>query len=93
MGQTYPLTLAWFVAGEVQIFDLGRKSLRPVATVEQGGAGDVATCLAFNCGNPNLLAVGNTNGTVGVWQLSTDLTEQSPRESSQLEQIANQVAE
>lgn len=50
------------------------------------------TCLAFNCQNTHLLAVGKTDGTVGVWQLSADLTEQSPRESSQLEQIANQVA-
>ncbi|CAK6976691.1 WD repeat-containing protein 34 [Scomber scombrus] len=79
--------------GEVQIFDLGRRSLRPAATIDQGGAGQAATCLSFNCQNPHLLAVGRTDGTVGVWQLSADLTEQSPRESSQLEQIANQVAE
>lgn len=78
--------------GEVQIFDLGRRSLRPAATIVQGGAGQAASCLAFNCQNPHLLAVGKTDGTVGVWQLSADLTEQSPRESSQLEQIANQVA-
>lgn len=78
--------------GEVQIFDLGRRSLRPAATIEQGEAGQAATCLAFNCHNPHLLAVGKIDGTVRVWQLSADLTEQSPRESSQLEQIANQVA-
>ncbi|KAM7393388.1 hypothetical protein PAMA_008174 [Pampus argenteus] len=79
--------------GEVQILDLGRRSLRPAATINQGGAGQAATCLSFNCQNPHLLAVGSTDGTVGVWHLSTNLTEQSPRESSQLEQIANQVAE
>lgn len=79
--------------GEVQIFDLGRRSLRPAATIAQEGVGHAATCLAFNCLNPHLLAVGRTDGTVSVWQLSVDLTEQSPRESSQLEQIANQVAE
>eukprot|EP00064_Thunnus_orientalis_P005572 superscaffoldBa00000552_g5586 len=79
--------------GEVQIFDLGHRSLRPAATIDQGGAGQAATCLSFNCQNPHLLAVGRTDGTVGIWQLSTYLTEQSPRESSQLEQIANQVAE
>ncbi|XP_037609274.1 WD repeat-containing protein 34 [Sebastes umbrosus] len=79
--------------GEVQIFDLGRRSLRPAAVIEQGGADRAATCLAFNRQNPHLLAVGKTDGTVCVWQLSHDLTEQSPRESAQLEQIANQVAE
>lgn len=79
--------------GDVQILDLGRRSLRPSATIDQGGAGQAATCLSFNCQNPHLLAVGRTDGTVGVWQLSADLTEQSPRESSRLEQIANQVAE
>lgn len=78
--------------GEVQIFDLGRRSLRPAATIEQGGAGIAATCLAFNGKNPHLLAVGKANGTVSIWQMSTDLTEQSPREIRQLEQIANQVA-
>lgn len=91
---TRPLVFAAATGqGEVQIFDLGRRSLRPAATIEQGGAGQAATCLAFNRQNPHLLAVGKTNGTVGIWQLSADLTEQSPRESSQLEQIANQVAE
>ncbi|XP_003965149.2 cytoplasmic dynein 2 intermediate chain 2 [Takifugu rubripes] len=78
--------------GEVQVFDLGHRSLRPVATLEQGGGGGAATCLAFNAHNPQLLAVGRTDGTVGVWHLSTELTEQSPQEISQLEQIANQVA-
>ncbi|XP_070780695.1 cytoplasmic dynein 2 intermediate chain 2 [Enoplosus armatus] len=91
---TRPLVFAAATGqGEVQIFDLGRKSLRPAATIEQGGAGRAATCLAFNCRNPRLLAVGKTDGTVGVWQLSADLTEQSPREGGQLERIANQVAE
>uniref|UniRef100_A0A673ARK2 Uncharacterized protein n=1 Tax=Sphaeramia orbicularis TaxID=375764 RepID=A0A673ARK2_9TELE len=91
---TRPLVFAAATGqGEVQIFDLGRRSLRPAATIEQGGAGQAATCLAFNHQNSHLLAVGKTNGTVGIWQLSADLTEQSPRESSQLEQIANQVAE
>ncbi|KAM9337972.1 cytoplasmic dynein 2 intermediate chain 2 [Symphorus nematophorus] len=90
---TRPLVFAAATGqGEVQIFDLGRRSLRPAATIEQGGAGQAVTCLAFNHRNPHLLAVGKTDGTVGVWQLSADLTEQSPRESSQLEQIANQVA-
>ncbi|XP_044029224.1 WD repeat-containing protein 34 [Siniperca chuatsi] len=91
---TRPLVFAAATGqGEVQIFDLGRRSLRPAATIEQGGVGQAATCLAFNCQNPHLLAVGKTDGTVGVWQLSANITEQIPRESDQLEQIANQVAE
>uniref|UniRef100_A0A3Q3NB38 Dynein 2 intermediate chain 2 n=1 Tax=Mastacembelus armatus TaxID=205130 RepID=A0A3Q3NB38_9TELE len=92
---TRPLVFAAATGqGDVQIIDLGRRSLlRPAATIKQRYSGQAATCLAFNCQNPHLLAVGNTDGTVGVWQLSNDLTEQNPRESSQLEQIANQVAE
>uniref|UniRef100_A0A671XVC8 Dynein 2 intermediate chain 2 n=1 Tax=Sparus aurata TaxID=8175 RepID=A0A671XVC8_SPAAU len=89
---TRPLVFAAATGqGEVQIFDLGRRSLRPAAIIEPGGVGQAATCLAFNCQNHNLLAVGKTDGTVGVWQLSGDLMEQKPRESSQLEQIANQA--
>ncbi|RVE65551.1 hypothetical protein OJAV_G00117630 [Oryzias javanicus] len=79
--------------GDVQIFDLGRRSLRPAATIQEGGAAHAATCLAFNRHRPRVLAVGKTNGTVSVWQLSADLVEQNPRECSRLEQIANQVAE
>ncbi|XP_039634982.1 WD repeat-containing protein 34 isoform X3 [Perca fluviatilis] len=91
---TRPLVFAAATGqGDVQIFDLGHRSLRPAATIEQGGADQAATCLAFNCQNTHLLAVGKTDGTVSVWQLSHDLTEQRHRESSQLEQIANQVAE
>ncbi len=93
-GEMYPCWLSSCVClqGDVQIFDLGRRSLKAAATIKQGAADQAATCLAFNCQNPHLLAVGKTDGTVGVWHLSADLTEQSPRESSQLEQIANQVA-
>ncbi|XP_059213444.1 WD repeat-containing protein 34 [Centropristis striata] len=91
---TRPLVFAAATGqGEVQIFDLGRKSLRPAATIQHGGAEHATSCLAFNCQNPHLLAVGKTDGTVCVWQLSQDLMEQRPRESSQLEHIANQVAE
>ncbi|XP_015244776.1 PREDICTED: WD repeat-containing protein 34 [Cyprinodon variegatus] len=79
--------------GEVQIFDLNRRSLRPAATIQDGAPGQTATCLAFNGPNPRLLAVGRSDGTVGIWQLSSDLTEPGPNERLQLEQIANQVAE
>ncbi|KAF3849431.1 hypothetical protein F7725_015928 [Dissostichus mawsoni] len=91
VSHSYVFQLQWSPTRPL-IFDLGRRSLRPAATIE-GGADQPATCLAFNHRNPHLLAVGRTDGSVGIWQLSHDLTEQGPRESSQLEQIANQVAE
>lgn len=72
------------------MFDLGHRSPRPVATLE-GGGGGAATCLAFNRQSP-LLAVGRASGSVDVWHLSTDLTEQHPQEADRLRQIANQVA-
>ncbi|KAM3874534.1 cytoplasmic dynein 2 intermediate chain 2 [Diretmus argenteus] len=91
---TRPLVFAAATGqGVVQIFDLGRRSHRPAATIDQGSAEQAATCLAFNSRNPHLLAVGNTDGTVNIWHLSADLTEQRPRETVQLEQIANEVAE
>lgn len=79
--------------GEVHIFDLGHGSLRPAATIEKGGSGHAATSLAFNSQHTHHLAVGKTDGTVSIWQLSGDLTEQHPREISQLEQIVNEVVE
>lgn len=74
------------------MFDLGRRSPRPVATLEGGGGGGAATCLAFNSQNPQLLAVGRANGSVDVWHLSSELTEQQPQEVERLQQLANQVA-
>ncbi|XP_056146888.1 WD repeat-containing protein 34 [Lampris incognitus] len=79
--------------GVVQIFDLGQRSLRPAATIEQNSAGQAATCLAFNSRNTRLLAVGGTDGQVNIWHLSTDLTEQRPQDMAHLEQLANEVAE
>ncbi|XP_013883029.1 cytoplasmic dynein 2 intermediate chain 2 [Austrofundulus limnaeus] len=89
-----PLVLAAATGhGPVHIFDLARRSLRPAATVEEGGANVASTCLAFNHQNPRLLAVGRSDGSVGVWQLSSELVDPGPTESGELEQIANQVSE
>ncbi|XP_072518033.1 cytoplasmic dynein 2 intermediate chain 2 [Salminus brasiliensis] len=77
--------------GLVQVFDLGRRSLRPATTIDQNTGGQPAYCLEFN--PQQLLAVGNADGTVNIWQLSAELTEQSPRETTVLEQLANEVAE
>ncbi|KAM9518665.1 cytoplasmic dynein 2 intermediate chain 2 isoform 1-T1 [Salvelinus alpinus] len=79
--------------GLVQIFDLGRKSLRPAATLDQLTGGQPVYCLEFNPRRKDLLAVGNADGSVNIWHLSTELTEQGPRETAKLEQLANEVAE
>lgn len=77
----------------MQIFDLGRKSLRPAATLDQLTGGQPVYCLEFNPRRKDLLAVGNADGSVNIWHLSTELTEQGPRETAKLEQLANEVAE
>ncbi|KAL0965145.1 hypothetical protein UPYG_G00277380 [Umbra pygmaea] len=79
--------------GLVQVFDLGRRSLRPAATLDQLTGGQPVYCLEFNPRRTDLLAVGNADGSVNIWHLSTELTEQGHRETAQLEQIANEVAE
>lgn len=75
----------------MQIFDLGRRSLRPSVTIDQNTGGQPAYCLEFS--PQQLLAVGNADGTVNIWQLSAELTEQGSRETALLEQLANEVAE
>lgn len=79
--------------GPVHIFDLAQRSLRPAASVEEGGANGASTCLAFNPRDPRLLAVGRSDGSVGVWQLRPELVEPGPAETRDLELIANQVSE
>uniref|UniRef100_A0A6Q2XSR8 WD repeat domain 34 n=1 Tax=Esox lucius TaxID=8010 RepID=A0A6Q2XSR8_ESOLU len=91
---TRPLVFAAATGqGLVQIFDLGRKSLRPAATMDQLTSGQPAYCMEFNPCQTDLLAVGNADGSVNIWHLSTELTEQGHRETAQLEQLANEVAE
>ncbi|KAI1882450.1 hypothetical protein AGOR_G00250880 [Albula goreensis] len=80
-------------SGTVLIFDLGRRSLRQVATIDQTTGGRPAYCLEFNPQQTDLLATGNADGSVSIWHLSTELTEQGSREVAQLEQLANELAE
>ncbi|GAA6074571.1 WD repeat-containing protein 34, partial [Tachysurus ichikawai] len=77
--------------GVLQVFDLGQKCLRPVATIEQDTGGQCALCVEFN--QQQLLAVGNADGTVNIWQLSAEFTDQRPRESAILQQLADDVPE
>ncbi|XP_062411184.1 WD repeat-containing protein 34 [Sardina pilchardus] len=91
---TRPLVFAAATGqGLVQIFDLGRRSLRAVTTIDQETGGKPVYCLEFNPRQTHLLAAGNGDGTINIWQLSANLTEQGPRETAQLEQLANEVAD
>uniref|UniRef100_A0A671P4L6 WD repeat domain 34 n=1 Tax=Sinocyclocheilus anshuiensis TaxID=1608454 RepID=A0A671P4L6_9TELE len=91
---TRPLVFAAATGqGLVQMFDLGRRSLRPVATIDQNTSGQPTYCLEFNPKHTNLMAVGNADGSVSIWQLSAELTEQGAKETAMLEQLANEVAD
>ncbi|XP_036385646.1 WD repeat-containing protein 34 [Megalops cyprinoides] len=79
--------------GLVQIFDLGQRSLRPAAVIDQNIKGQPVYCLEFNPRQTHLLAAGNADGTINIWHLSAELTEQGSREAAQLEQLANELAE
>ncbi|KAM9450264.1 cytoplasmic dynein 2 intermediate chain 2 [Clarias gariepinus] len=77
--------------GVLQVFDLGQKCLRPVASIEQDTGGQCALCVEFN--QQQLLAVGNADGTVKIWQLSAEFTEQRVRESAVLQQLVDDASE
>uniref|UniRef100_A0A672QYN4 WD repeat-containing protein 34-like n=1 Tax=Sinocyclocheilus grahami TaxID=75366 RepID=A0A672QYN4_SINGR len=91
---TRPLVFAAATGqGLVQMFDLGRRSLRPAATIDQNTSGQPTYCLEFNPKHTNLMAAGNADGSVSIWQLSSELTEQGAKETAMLEQLANEVAD
>lgn len=79
--------------GTVLIFDLGQSSLCPSVSIEQCAENQPVYCLAFNPKQPQLLAAGNAEGSVKIWQLSAELMKQGPREMNLLEQLANEVAD
>ncbi|XP_056586362.1 WD repeat-containing protein 34 [Triplophysa dalaica] len=91
---TRPLVFATVTGqGLVQMFDLGRRSSRSVATIDQNTGGQASYCLEFNPKHTNLMAVGNADGSVNIWHLSAELTEQGAKETAMLDQLANQVAD
>lgn len=49
-------------------------------------------CLEFNRQQIQLLAAGDAQGAVKVWRLSSEFTEQGPRETEELDQLAVEVA-
>lgn len=79
-------------AGDVQLFDLQKSSQKPTVSIVQTQDGSPVYCLEFNSQQTQLLAAGDAKGTVKVWQLSTAFTEQGPRETEDLDQLAAEVA-
>ncbi|NXD75065.1 WDR34 protein, partial [Halcyon senegalensis] len=76
--------------GDVHLFDLGRSSQKPAISLKQAPGECPVYCLEFNIKHTQLLAAGDAAGTVKVWQLSSDFTEQGPREMGLLEQLASE---
>ncbi|NXG34756.1 WDR34 protein, partial [Dromaius novaehollandiae] len=79
--------------GDVQLFDFEKSSQKPAVSIKQTTAESPVYCLEFNVKQTQLLAAGDATGTVKVWQLSSDFTEQGPREMNHLEQLASEVTD
>ncbi|XP_063491935.1 cytoplasmic dynein 2 intermediate chain 2 isoform X9 [Symphalangus syndactylus] len=78
--------------GDVQLFDLQKSSQKPTVLIKQTQDESPVYCLEFNSQQTQLLAAGDAQGTVKVWQLSTEFTEQGPREAEDLDRLAAEVA-
>ena len=89
LGLSHPTTL---LEGDVQLFDLQKSSQKPTISVRQTEDESPVYCLEFNCQQTQLLAAGDAKGTVKVWQLSSEFTEQGARETEHLDQLASEVA-
>ncbi|KAJ7414175.1 WD repeat-containing protein 34 [Willisornis vidua] len=76
--------------GEVLLLDLARSTRKPSVSLRQAPSHCPVYCLEFNSKHTQLLAAGDAAGTVKVWQLSSDFTEQGPREMNHLEQLASE---
>ncbi|KAG8141800.1 putative WD repeat-containing protein [Naja naja] len=66
--------------GEVQLFDFAKSSQKPSVSIRQTPHQAPVYCLEFNPRQTQLLAAGDAGGTVKVWQLSSDFTEEGPRD-------------
>ncbi|XP_062497424.1 cytoplasmic dynein 2 intermediate chain 2 isoform X2 [Pezoporus occidentalis] len=76
--------------GEVHLFDFERSSQKPAVSMKQAAGEHPVYCLEFNMKQTHLLAAGDATGAIKVWQLSSDFTEQRPREVTHLEQLASE---
>lgn len=83
----------FYFKGEVQLFDFGKSSQKPAVSIKQTSDQSPVYCIEFNIKQTQLLAAGDATGTVKIWQLSSEFTEQGPREMNQLEQLANEVTD
>ncbi|XP_075295181.1 cytoplasmic dynein 2 intermediate chain 2 isoform X1 [Opisthocomus hoazin] len=79
--------------GDVHLFDFEKSSQKPTLSIQQTTGEHPVYCLEFSVKQTRLLAAGDATGTVKVWQLSSDFTEQGPREMNHLEQLASEVAD
>ncbi|NXY56305.1 WDR34 protein, partial [Callaeas wilsoni] len=86
-----PLVFAAASGEGVHLFDLARSMQKPTVSLKQSMSDCPVYCLEFNTKHTRLLAAGDAAGTVKVWQLSSDFTEQGPREMSHLEQLASEI--
>ncbi|NWH65756.1 WDR34 protein, partial [Geococcyx californianus] len=80
-------------AGDVHLVDLEKSLQKPTLTLPRTAEEHPIYCLEFNSRQSWLLAVGDAAGTVRVWQLSSDFTEQGPREMNRLEQLASEITD
>ncbi|XP_078502382.1 cytoplasmic dynein 2 intermediate chain 2-like isoform X2 [Lissotriton helveticus] len=79
--------------GEVLLYDLGKSSQKPAAVIKQTSDGQPVHCLEFNQKQTHLLAAGDATGVLKIWQLSSEFTEQGPREVDQLDLLANEAVD
>uniref|UniRef100_A0A8C2UCL3 Dynein 2 intermediate chain 2 n=1 Tax=Coturnix japonica TaxID=93934 RepID=A0A8C2UCL3_COTJA len=79
--------------GDVHLFDLEKSSQKPAVSIRQAVNECPVYCLEFNTKQTQLLAAGDAAGTVRVWQLSSDFTEQRPREMNHLEQLVSELTD
>ncbi|XP_001507371.3 cytoplasmic dynein 2 intermediate chain 2 [Ornithorhynchus anatinus] len=79
--------------GAVQLFDLRKSSQKPTVSIQQTSDQSPVYCLEFNAQQTQLLAAGDAQGAVKIWQLSSEFTEQLARETEDLDQLANEVAD
>ncbi|EPY39335.1 WDcontaining protein 34 [Angomonas deanei] len=67
-------------SSSLHLYDLQKIQSKPVYSVEAGSEGSALVCLRFNPSSPEFVAAGDTNGTVHVWKLPSDLTQMTEQE-------------
>ncbi|XP_043914507.1 cytoplasmic dynein 2 intermediate chain 2 [Protopterus annectens] len=89
---TRPLVFAVATGeGTVLIFDLRHGAFTPPISIEQSSDNKEFYCMEFNPRQTHLLAAGSADGSVKIWQLNDELTEQGSQELNHLKQLANKV--